>query len=389
MDSGTMQLAENPPPPQPTATAPPVVDPALTGKVWKWFDFQRPDGERIVVPNPDQYTVEFKSDGTVSVRADCNTGNGVFTASSGNINIEVRAMTLAACTAGSFSDQFVQGLNSVVVYRVDGGLLLMDLPMDSGTMQLAENPPAPQPTPTPPPQTDPDLVGKVWKWYEFVSPVGKTVVDIPNNYTADFKADGTVHVRADCNTGNGTYIADGSSIKVEVLAMTRAACPPSSLSDEFVRALNEAVLYQIEGGVLLMDLPMDSGTMKLAVNPPAPAPGVDPNLLGKVWQWTGTQQPDNEQFVVPSPSQYTAEFLNNNAVRIQADCNTGSGNYTADGSNISIQIGATTRAACPEGSLSDEFVISLNNAALYRIEGSELYIDLVADGGTMRFISGQ
>jgi len=44
-----------------------------------------------------------------------------------------------------------------------------------------------------------------------------------------------------------------------------------------------------------------------------------------------------------------------------------------------------TMAACPEGSLSDDFVQYLGFAAIYFFEEGDLYIDLMADGGTMRF----
>jgi hypothetical protein len=42
-------------------------------------------------------------------------------------------------------------------------------------------------------------------------------------------------------------------------------------------------------------------------------------------------------------------------------------------------------AACPEGSLEDEFVRGLTAAAIYFIKDGDLYIDLKYDSGTMRF----
>jgi para-nitrobenzyl esterase len=108
------------------------------------------------------------------------------------------------------------------------------------------------------------LVGPVWHWLQFVDPLSKTTVDDPSQYTVEFKPDGKVQVKADCNSGNGTYTAEGSSISIEVLAMTRAMCPPESLSDQFVQNLNEAAIYFFEGEDLFLDLPADSGTMRFA-----------------------------------------------------------------------------------------------------------------------------
>ena len=42
-----------------------------------------------------------------------------------------------------------------------------------------------------------------------------------------------------------------------------------------------------------------------------------------------------------------------------------------------------TLAACAEGSRSEQFVNLLGNAAIAFFEDGNLYIDLMADGGTM------
>jgi hypothetical protein len=72
-------------------------------------------------------------------------------------------------------------------------------------------------------------------------------------------------------------------------------------------------------------------------------------------------------------------------VSIKADCNNAGGSYTGDGSRLTIQIGPMTMAACPPESRSDQFVQLLGGAAIYFFEEDNLYIDLMADGGTMAF----
>ena len=73
------------------------------------------------------------------------------------------------------------------------------------------------------------------------------------------------------------------------------------------------------------------------------------------------------------------------AAEIKVDCNNVGATYTVDESNITITLGPATLAACPEDSLDQQFLTGLENAAIFFFEGDNLLIDMVADGGTMRF----
>jgi hypothetical protein len=46
-------------------------DTGLTGQPWLLQSFRQASG-RTTVPNPSNYTVNFKNDGAVSAKADCN-----------------------------------------------------------------------------------------------------------------------------------------------------------------------------------------------------------------------------------------------------------------------------------------------------------------------------
>jgi heat shock protein HslJ/predicted small secreted protein len=109
-----------------------------------------------------------------------------------------------------------------------------------------------------------ELTGVVWQWVQFADPSGQITIDDPSQYTVEFKPDGKVHVKADCNMGNGTYTTEGKSISIEIMAVTMAICPPGSLSDQFLQNLNAASLYFSEGDNLMIDLQADSGTMTFA-----------------------------------------------------------------------------------------------------------------------------
>jgi pimeloyl-ACP methyl ester carboxylesterase len=138
------------------------------------------------------------------------------------------------------------------------------------TVEPTQVPPTPQPaTPTTPPTapTSADaeiLLGKTWEWVGFTNPTQKFEVEMPENYTLTFQADGTVSIKADCNNAVGSYALDGSSIKIEIGPMTMAACPSESRSDEFIKVLGFAAIYFFQDGHLFIDLFADGGTLEFA-----------------------------------------------------------------------------------------------------------------------------
>jgi heat shock protein HslJ len=78
----------------------------------------------------------------------------------------------------------------------------------------------------------------------------------------EFLPDGGLNVQADCNNANGTYTVNGNQLDMEILTTTLAACPPESLSDEFLQLLNDAVAYIRQADFLYIDIMFDTGTMK-------------------------------------------------------------------------------------------------------------------------------
>jgi heat shock protein HslJ len=117
----------------------------LTGGPWKWVEFSDPAEGSQTIDNPEQYTVEFLTDGQVKIKADCNHASGTYTTEgsantpSGSISIVLGPMTLAHCGPDSLSDQFIAALGAAAVYRAEGGQLILDLPMDSGTLLLSRD----------------------------------------------------------------------------------------------------------------------------------------------------------------------------------------------------------------------------------------------------------
>jgi heat shock protein HslJ len=109
-------------------------------------------------------------------------------------------------------------------------------------------------------------------------------------------------------------------------------------------------------------------------------------LTGKTWQLTAiTELVPAFQGVVPAADQpnYTIEFKSDGTFNAKADCNTTSGTYTTTSSGgLTIAPGPTTLVACPEGSLSPQYITALGNSASYAVANSQLTITL-EDGGTL------
>jgi len=113
----------------------------------------------------------------------------------------------------------------------------------------------------------------------------------------------------------------------------------------------------------------------------------DPLLLDVVWLWEGSQYNNDTSAVPDNPEVYFVEFMADGQVLIKADCNTVQGTYsTAAGSSINFDEPlVTTLAACPPGSLADDFLRDLVAATIYFFEDDFLYMDMKYDTGTMKF----
>ncbi len=114
------------------------------------------------------------------------------------------------------------------------------------------------------------------------------------------------------------------------------------------------------------------------------APEIEPVLVGRTWQWVSLTDPQGVTDV-SNPENYTILFNEDGTAAIRADCNQVGASYTTEGSSISITLGPTTAAACGPESLDQVYLAGLGNAAIYFFEEGDLFMDMQADGGTMRF----
>ena len=91
----------------------------LTGKTWQWTaSTTTAPASQSVVPDPENYTVAFATDGTFSAKADCNQVAGAYTTSGSSLTITPGPSTLVACPDGSMGDLFVAGLAATQSYAI-------------------------------------------------------------------------------------------------------------------------------------------------------------------------------------------------------------------------------------------------------------------------------
>jgi heat shock protein HslJ len=109
------------------------------------------------------------------------------------------------------------------------------------------------------------------------------------------------------------------------------------------------------------------------------------DVTGQAWQWIEFTDPVNGTQQIANAARYQVTFLPSGTVRVVADCNRGAGQYQVDGASMQITVQAMTRAMCAPGSLSEQFITYLNAAGVWFVNEGDLYIDLFADSGTMRF----
>jgi heat shock protein HslJ len=85
--------------------------------------------------------------------------------------------------------------------------------------------------------------------------------------------------------------------------------------------------------------------------------------------------------VVPDPENYTLTLDEDGSFSAKADCNQASGTYEATADALTLTLGAVTRKACPPGSLGDQYLGLLPQAASFRVQGSQLELGLVDEQG--------
>jgi para-nitrobenzyl esterase len=141
------------------------------------------------------------------------------------------------------------------------------------------------------------------------------------------------------------------------------------------------------------DGPAHAGTDSAAVPAAASADSeAPPNIVapgplaGTSWQLVQFQSSDGKTLTPDDRAKYAVTLGADGRVSVRADCNRGSGTWSSPEANV-LAFGAiaSTRAMCPEGSMSDRLLRDFQYMTSYLIKDGKLHISLMADGGIYEF----
>lgn len=111
--------------------------------VWQWADLvETMPAAQSVVPDPENYTIVFNPDGTVSIKADCNMVGGAYALAGNALSIQLGPSTMAFCGEDSSDQQYLGLLGSVGSASLENGRLMLHLRDDAGRMGFNNGGPA-------------------------------------------------------------------------------------------------------------------------------------------------------------------------------------------------------------------------------------------------------
>lgn len=213
-----------------------MMTPSFLNTTWQWQALEV-GGNRTVINNSAQYTVVFKPNGTYTIKADCNTGSGMYTLNGTALNLSPAAITLMYCGDASQDQLFLTSIMRASAYDIDRtGNLILSLGQANNRMVFSANATVNISAP---------FVNATWRW---VGRSGAETLQVssPDRYTLAFNATGTYAVKADCNVGSGNYTLNGTRLRLADPALTRAYCGDQSLDRTYLASLGRVTSYVMD-----------------------------------------------------------------------------------------------------------------------------------------------
>ncbi len=193
--------------------------------------------------------------------------------------------------------------------------------------------------------------------------------------------DGQVSGSSGCNRYTAGYTVDGDALSFDPVAGTLMACPEpaSSVEAAFLAALARTAGFATDASTLTLT-DADGATVLTF------AEAEEAALAGPTWSATGINNGTGGVASLVAGSEVTATFAEDGTVSGSAGCNTYTGQFSEDGSGISIGPLASTLIACEgiEGVDAQEaqFLAAMGRATQYRIDGFTL--ELRDDDGALQ-----
>jgi heat shock protein HslJ len=388
---------------------------SLVGTTWQAVSYNNSKGGAVSIILDTEITAEFDQDGTLSGSAGCNNYTATYETDEDLISIGPAASTRKFCAEPEGimdqESQYLTALETAATYRIDGdrlelrtedgALVASYVPkqeaagLDSETLENLEYQSE---------FTQSGIAPLVDGEYREPAAPGSATETIVNltDHVAYGQMEGQEVAAVILVTdpgGSGTFyelaivveqegqplnvatalLGDrvqihGLSFSGEELIVKMIAHGPD---DPMCCPTQEVIqTYALQGGELIQTSNQVVGSTE----------SDNETLNGVVWKWEQFLESNDNTVVVDDPDRYTLEFLADGTVAIQADCNQASGTYIVEGSNLTIEVGPTTLAMCPPGSLSDRYLQHLGQVVSHVFDGGMLALSLRYDTGIMTFI---
>lgn len=345
---------------------------SLTGKMWQVINYNNGKDAVVSVLGGTEITANFDAESRLSGSAGCNNYSAPYEIDDSSIKIGPAIATRMACgePAGIMEQEmgYLAALEMASSYKIENDhLILLDL---DGNQVVTY-----QPTRTF------ELTDTIWDLNAYDDGEGSIVSGMEGvEATIIFNEDGSFGGSAGCNSYSGNYQVDGADMNLELGPVTMMFCEePAGVMDQeaaYLEDLQAVATFRISGDRLVM---MDDSGRELLQY-------LASDLVGYDWKWVDFLGNDDTRTSPTNPSDYTLRFRPDGQVAIQADCNQVLGSYQLNGNQVDIDLGITTLAACPPDSLSDLYLRLISDAVIYFREGEFLYLDIMLDTGTMKFL---
>jgi heat shock protein HslJ len=346
---------------------------ALEGNWWALESWANADGETVATLPGTEITAQFV-DGQAGGSGGCNNYFGSYTLTGSAIQFAEVGSTMMFCDPQERMDQeigYLEALRNVASYQItDDQLQLLNA---DGAVILTYS--LLEPTP---------LADTIWVMTDYNNGQGGFVSALEDvEVTAVFDGEGQLAGSAGCNSYSGPYTLGTGTISIGQAVSTLMACiaPEGVMEQEsaYLAALANVVSYEIRDDVL--ELKDAQGAIVAQYQAKAAITGVE-------WHWQSAQSQDGTTVTVPNPENYTLLLNDDGTLNLRADCNRGGGTYTLSGDQITITLGALTRAMCPPESLSQDYLAHLGAVTTLELVDESLVLSPGAAGETLTFAAG-
>jgi heat shock protein HslJ len=233
----------------PDTPAPAAAVTGLAGTAWRLVEFRGGDDTRLTPDDRDKYTVEFRADGSLVIRLDCNRGRGSWKSSGPRLELGPLALTRMACPPGSLHDRMVKHWPYIRSYVVKDGHLFLALMADGGIYEFepsSSKSPAGQ-------KQDATVENTYWKLTALAGKPARLADNIEEPHFVLHPADTQVGGSTGCNQFSGSYQLSGDSLRFGQLISTLRACVDPELNRQeraFLDALGATRNWRVIGDSL-------------------------------------------------------------------------------------------------------------------------------------------